>query len=180
MKNKIRDKYFICFAILFIVFELRGYTQNIGSVRLTTTKSIENLAKHEIISEDVIFTVVPRGLVISVATDDIFHYGGIMIKDSAHELLKNIADVIKKADKPCVIEGNALTQNDMDEISNIELSLMRADAIAEFFIKYCGISPNSLRAIGFGNMMPFDDNVSYKGHLNKRIDFVILNYEADR
>jgi DNA-directed RNA polymerase specialized sigma subunit len=67
VKNKIRDKYFICFAILFIVFELRGYTQNIGSVRLTTTKSIENLAKHEIISEDVIFTVVPRGLVISVA-----------------------------------------------------------------------------------------------------------------
>ena len=87
---------------------------------------------------------------------------------------------MKYINKPCVIEGNALTQSDTDTLSNIELSVIRADEIVEFMIKNNGIDPKILRAIGFGNIMPFNDNVSYKGHLDKRIDFVILNYEFER
>jgi flagellar motor protein MotB len=78
------------------------------------------------------------------------------------------------------VEGNALTQSDADMLSNMELSIIRADEIVEFLINKNQISPNLLRSIGFGNMMPFYDNVSYKGHMDKRIDFVIFNYETER
>ncbi len=174
------SKYFYFFAILFTVFNI--YTPEIvNGSEFSKTDEIKNFVKNELSDyKEIMFTSVPRGLVISVATDDLFSDGEAEILEDSHNFLKKIGKIINLIGKPCVIEGNALTQKEGDEISNIELSLMRADEIVEFLIKKCDISPNTLRAIGFGKMMPFDDNVSYKGHMNKRIDFVILNYEAKR
>ena len=182
MKNKTIIKYFIYLTILFTVFEYSpSFAQFIGNAQYTTTSAIENYAKEQLINNDnIIFSKVPRGLVISIATKDIFPDGGITIKDSAYPLLYELGKIIKHIGNPCVIEGNALTQKEYNKLSNIELSIIRADEIVSFLIKKCNISPNSIRAIGFGDIMPFDDNVSYKNHLDKRIDFVILNYEANR
>ena len=148
---------------------------------ITKTVSIEDFVKENLPnSESVVYTIVPRGLIISVATDFLFYEASDKIREEAYNFLYQIGSIIKYINKPCVVEGNALTQNDTDTISNIELSVIRADEIVEFMIKENKINPSLLKAIGFGNMLPFKDNVSYKGHMDKRIDFVILNYESER
>ena len=180
MKNKIEK--FVCFifslTFLFNVCAAGGENQTGG---VEKTSLIEDFVKENLPnSEHVIYTIVPRGLVISVATDFLFREASTEIHEDAYNFLYQIGSIVKYINKPCVVEGNALTQGDADILSNIELSIIRADEIVEFMIKMNGINPNLLRAIGFGNMLPFYDNVSYKGHMDKRIDFVILNYESER
>lgn len=183
MKNKIVKYLYFIFSLAFL-FEV-SFADEIpmqsGSVEVLKTRSIEDFVKENLPdSEHVVYTIVPRGLIISVATDFLFGYAGTEIHEDAYNFLYQIGSIVKYLNKPCVVEGNALTQSDDDSLSNIELSVIRADEIVEFLIKHNSINPVLLRAIGFGNMMPFDDNVSYKGHMDRRIDFVILNYESER
>ncbi len=183
MKNKMGKYLFFIFSLTFL-FDV-NYANEIpkqsGSVEVLTTRSIEDFVKENLPdSEHVIYTIVPRGLIISVATDFLFGYAGTEIHEGAYNFLYQIGSIVKYLNKPCVVEGNALTQSDEDKLSNIELSVMRADEIVEFLIKHNNVNPVLLRAIGFGDMLPFKDNVSYKGHMDKRIDFVILNYESER
>ena len=169
-------------AILFNV-SLADNLQEVqtGSAEINKTSSIEDFVKANLPnSEHVVYTIVPRGLIISVNTDFIFLNGSVEIHEGAYNFLYQIGSIVKYINKPCVVEGNALTQSDSDALSNIELSIIRADEIVEFLIKHNKINPVLLRAIGFGDMLPFNDNVSYKGHMDKRIDFVILNYESER
>lgn len=183
MKNKIVNFVYFMFSFTFL-FNVVNAVQPVpqkGSAEITKTRSIEDFVKENLPnSENVIYTIVPRGLIISVATDFLFLEGSTEIHEEAYNFLYQIGSIVKYINKPCVVEGNALTQSDADILSNMELSIIRADEIVEFLINKNQISPNLLRSIGFGNMMPFYDNVSYKGHMDKRIDFVIFNYETER
>ena len=183
MENKIGKFLYFIFSLTFlfnVCFAVETQVRK-GSAEVTKTSSIEDFVKENLPdSENVVYTIVPRGLIISVATDFLFGYAGTEIHERAYNFLYQIGSIVKYLNKPCVVEGNALTQSDEDTLSNIELSVIRADEIVEFLIKHNNINPVLLRAIGFGSMLPFKDNVSYKGHMDKRIDFVILNYESER
>ena len=145
------------------------------------TSTLMNFIKNNLPSDmKIIYTIVPRGLVISVPSVEIFDEKSFEIKDGAKAFLIRIGNLIKHIKKPCVIEGNVLTQQENDELSNLELSIIRAETLVEFLLKNSGIPTNKIQSIGFGEMSPFDDNVSYKEHLNRRIDFVILNYQWSR
>lgn len=188
MKNKIGEIiYFICFTILFSEVSSFGQTSTqriktgITAKKEVTTLSIEDFAKTKIPkNKGILYTIVPRGLVISVPTVLLFNDGKDDIKENAKPLLKEFGQIIQELGISCVVEGNALTQQENDELSNLELSIMRAEIIVEFLLKTTKIDPLKIRAIGFGEMLPFNDNVSYKGNLDKRIDFVILNYMQGR
>ena len=77
----------------------------------------------------------------------------------------------------CVIENH--TEED-DFTKNWELSISRASNIAEYMIKYRKVPIEKVFSLGFGETMPFRDNVAPKNGLNNRIDFVIIEYEARR
>ena len=171
--------YFMYLTFLFLVFELKAYSVE-AYYKIDSTLSIMNYLKNNLSDEKLLYNIVPRGLVISVPVAEIFDDGNFDIKYGANDFLFRLGKIIKFINKPCVVEGNALTQKDSDDMSNLELSIMRADRLVEFFINKSGIPPLMIRGIGLGDMAPFDDNVSYKEHLNRRIDFVILNYEWDR
>ena len=183
VKNKINKFIYFIFCV-FLAFVHKSFAQEdyySQKIEITRTKAVEDYVKSNLeVQDGITYTIVPRGLVISIATGVLFDEQKIDIKADSEKLLFKIGEIIKTIDKPCVVEGNALTQNECDEINNIELSIMRADNIVEFIIKNNHVLPEKIRAIGFGNMLPFNDNVSYTGKLNKRIDFVILNYEYER
>jgi flagellar motor protein MotB len=151
-----------------------------GYVSKFDNNSIKQYLKNNLVDKNIIYSIVPMGIVISVPTLEIFEDGHNEINENAKALLLKLGSIIKYIGKNCVIEGNALTQQESDEISNLELSIMRADKLVEFFIKNSDISPSMIRGLGFGDMAPFSDNVSYKKHLDKRVDFIILNYEWSR
>ena len=59
--------------------------------------------------------------------------------------------------------------------------MARANNIADYLI-YCGKIPTErVFPLGFGELMPFKENVSNKiTGFDKRIDFVIFDYEYER
>ena len=159
MKNKIREVvYFICFSILSGIF-----MPIFANCDYHITASLSNFNKY------ITYTNVPRGLVLSVDSSVFFEQNNDEIKESSKEFLDQIGEFIKLTDKPCVIEGNAKLNNNED-YTNWEISIARAQKIAEYLITVHQLSPQKIRAIGFGSIMP--------ENLTDRIDFVIINYEA--
>ena len=127
----------------------------------------------------IIYTKVPRGLVISFDSSIFFERESVELKDSSLELLNKISILISKVGKPCVIEANS-TEKDLRgdfKKSNLELTIVRAQNIAQYIVNTKLVTLNQIYAIGFGEIMPFRDNVDYREDMDNRIDFVIINYE---
>ena len=59
----------------------------------------------------------------------------------------------------------------------MELTIERAQNIAQYIVQTKLVSHSQIYAIGFGELMPFRDNVGYRDDMDNRIDFVIINYE---
>ena len=131
----------------------------------------------------VIYTLVPRGLVVSIEEDVFFQGNSIKLRQSSVVTLNAIIDVLNTIGNNCTIEshteGHDNPQGDFH--SNWEISMARANSITDYLV-YCGkISPDRVFALGFGDMMPFKDNVSsLHSGFDRRVDFVIFDYEESR
>lgn len=149
--------------------------------KYSITSEIEKLFRQNLnLGNHVKYTKVPRGLIVSINSSVFFDDGGDEIKEQSKHILDKIGDLIKYIDKQCVIEGNTErhTFEKSAYNSNWEISIVRAEKIADYLIKIKQIDPQKIRAIGFGEMMPFAQSVDYDKDMNNhRIDFVILNYE---
>lgn len=132
---------------------------------------------------NIIYTFVPRGLIISVDENHFFSGESICIKCSGATILDGIASVIAEIENDCTIESHTEghSNNSGDYKTNWEISMARANSIADYFI-YCKKIPTErVFPLGFGEIMPFNDNVSNKAiGFDKRIDFVIFDYEYER
>lgn len=193
MRNKIRRiKYFIYFIILsgFIIPTFASeISQNSHQItgQLTQNKynqssNIEDLfSKNLNLGNCIIYTKVPRGLVVSICSTVFFDEGQDILLESSKTILSTIAQILKTMNKSCSIESNT-AYNSYEKSkykSNWELSTVRAGKIADYLIKVEKVNPQKIHAIGFGEFMPFKSNVDYKNSMDKRIDFVILNYEKE-
>lgn len=156
--------------------------ENIQNYHITTglsenkynyTEQIENLFKTNITlpESSVIYTKVPRGLIISIESSIFFEENDDCIKEDSKIFLNQIGEVIKFLDKPCVIEGNSAINPEKPAIysQDWEISIMRAQKITQYLITNSKLNPGKIHPIGFGAMIP--------ELFTERIDFVILNYE---
>lgn len=126
---------------------------------------------------NIIYTKVPRGLIISIDERYFFDHDEVGIKESSLPILDSISATLKELQNLCVIENHT---EDKGVAENWELSVQRASNIAEYLVK-CGNLPNQrIFPLGFGEIMPFSDNVAPNGKMNNRIDFVIIEYEVKR
>ena len=147
------------------------------------TKNAENMFKENLnFSEQILFTYVPRGLIISIDEAVFFNENEEKIKQASLDTLNQIGYILNRIPQKFVIEGHTESNNpDLSRFTkNWELSLARANNIAKYLIRYAKVKPEKIFTVGFGEYMPFFDNVSNKANLNNRIDFVILEYEASR
>lgn len=120
-----------------------------------------------------------RGLVLSILEDILFDSGKAIIKPEGRETLVKVADVLKEdcLDKDVSIEGH--TDNVPIKYSgwtsNWELSTARASSVLHLFIDECGIKPDRLRVVGFGEYTPAASNDTEEGRQqNRRVEIVIL------
>jgi outer membrane protein OmpA-like peptidoglycan-associated protein len=73
------------------------------------------------------------------------------------------------------VEGH--TDNQGDDASNMDLSQRRANSVVAFLVKEA-IDPARLKAVGYGETVPVDDNKKAKGRENnRRVEFTIVNDE---
>lgn len=74
------------------------------------------------------------------------------------------------------VQITAHTDNQGSGAYNLQLSIKRARAVAEYLVEH-GISPDRLRAIGAGESQPIYRNDNESGRQrNRRVDFKVLNY----
>lgn len=125
----------------------------------------------------IIYTKVPRGLVISVDEKCFFDEGEIRIKESSLDILNSISHLLNRLPNYCVIENHTEEQGAGE---NWEISMARASNLVEYMIKFRKVPTDKVFSLGFGETMPFQDNVGLIKGLNNRIDFVIIDYEARR
>lgn len=149
----------------------------------TSMEDIEMLFRENVKPDgEMIFTYVPRGLIISIEEDVFFSENNEKIRQSGALILNDIGDILNQTSSVCVVEGHTESVNpELTSFkSNWELSLARANNIARYLMRCLKVNPNNLVSMGFGEFMPFIDNVSEKAELNNRIDFVILHYDENR
>ena len=151
------------------------------------------------LKDGIIYTKVPRGLIVSIDERYFFSEGEARIKESSLCILNTIILILHKLPNYCVVENHTQDNNLSGTAFNddCEISLARSTNIVQYMIKYGKLSPKQLFALGYGQYMPFRGNVkSYdadkgvptgmaasktsKNKMNRRIDFVILEYEARR
>ena len=128
------------------------------------------------------YTQVPRGIILSVAQTEIFEDNSSKISPDGKILLKKIAELLKKFENDCTIEShneNSIIKSDTGEQS-WETSILQATALADFLTNELGIESSRLFPIGFGEIMPFRDNVAPADFPDNRVDFVIFDYTASR
>lgn len=134
------------------------------------------------LKDGIIYTKVPRGLIVSINEQYFFDRGAIKIRKSSLPILDALISVFNTLDTYCIIEDHSDPDgvDDSNYKSNWELTIARSSNIVQYFIRCGCINPDKVFGFGFGEFMPFKDNVAETGDMDNRIDFVFIDYEAKR
>lgn len=124
----------------------------------------------------------PRGLVISVLSDNVlFSAGEAELRAPALRILDKIAGLLTDIDHHIAVEGHTcdLPIRTARFPSNWELSAARACTVVRYLTDRWRIPPTRLAATGYADSRPVAPNTSEEGRvLNRRVDLVIVGREA--
>jgi chemotaxis protein MotB len=140
---------------------------------------LEDKLSREIGDKQVLLELAGRGLVITMANDILFDSGKAKLKKDAKSVLNKIANVLGETvpDRDIGVEGHT------DNVpiarsgwkSNWELSSARATSVLYYLIDECGIAPQRLAAIGYGEYRPIESNDTKSGRSrNRRVEIIVL------
>lgn len=193
MSNKIIKILYFTFLTIFIGMntayaqtnsvQTSGVSTNAISHYRRPTKEIEQIFKQNLSPDiKVIYTTVPRGLIVSFDSHLFFEEGKDAILNSAKPILDKISSVLKSLSNECIIESNIQTENLCGSCYKTlwELSIIRADEIADYLITTGQIHPSLIRSTGYGELQPLFYAKKEITEMENRIDFVIINYEKTR
>ncbi|MGZ3416879.1 MAG: OmpA family protein [Polyangiales bacterium] len=113
-----------------------------------------------------------RGMVITLSGSVLFPTGQSTLLPGAQVQLDKVADALKtQTERHFVVEGHTDTQG--TESANQILSQKRAEAVREYLIVH-GVAPDSISAVGKGQLQPIADNKTVEGRaMNRRVEIVI-------
>ena len=176
---------YLVILILILIF-CSGFSDSVINIALTYQPGVDKLenAFKSVMPEicGTVYTKVPRGLIISIDEKCFFNEGEARIKESSLYILDIISCMLRSLPNYCVVENH--TENNNFENSEYsedwELSMARSANIVEYMIKYRKLPSEQLFSLGYGQYMPFKDNVGVDEGMDRRIDFVMLEYEAKR
>lgn len=184
---KIYGVLFLILSVLFLGIKtvcFASETVYINAVINNKATDVMNMLE-KVLPEDipVVYTVVPRGLIVSIKEDIFFKGDNILLNKSSAAVLDAIVSVLRRIGNNCTVESHTEGHNNPQGVyrTNWEISMARAESIADYLI-YCGQIPASrVFTLGYGDCMPFRDSVSAsKKGFDRRIDFVIFDYEYKR
>ena len=133
--------------------------------------------------DQVVVTVSDRGVVISLSEQLMFDEGSARLRPEAMRIIFKIGNVLSNLPNDISVEGH--TDSAIPErsiyIDNWGLSAARASRVTAYLNEQMRISPNRLRAVGFGATAPLVPNNSEANmRLNRRVDIVILSMHPVR
>ena len=125
--------------------------------------------------------VDPRGLVISIGTDEVlFETGSAEISSLGEEIIATIAPPLVDIGNEVHVEGHTDTQPiHRPDYDNWNLSSDRALAVLRELKDEHELAPPRLAAIGFGEHRPADTNETAEGRQrNRRVEILVVSEEA--
>jgi len=134
------------------------------------------LSKFGII-EGIVVSRDQRGVVLSFGDALLFESGSADLRKEARPLLATAASLIKRSQRPIVIEGHAdnIPLRSERYSSNLELSAARAARTYSLLIDEEAVSPDRLSASGYGEYRPIASNATPEGRTrNRRIDIIFV------
>jgi chemotaxis protein MotB len=120
--------------------------------------------------------VKDRGAVILQVKESIlFDPGSRRLKSSAYPVLRKIANLVRPLPLALRIEGHTDNSPSADpDMSNWDLSVLRAVAVLKFLVEEKLIPLERLAAVGYGDQHPVALNSTEEGRaLNRRVEFVL-------
>lgn len=118
-----------------------------------------------------------RGLVVSVASDDIlFALGSTVISELGREVIAVVSETLDGFPNPLMVEGHTDDLPlDRGGYTNWNLSTDRAVAVLKQMIEEHELPPARVGAVGYGEYHPIDTNETEAGRArNRRVDIVVL------
>ena len=160
-----------------------GNTGNsLGQAELDNLSEIEAqinaLLQAEGMTAEITTDIDSRGLIISLNNAILFESGSAEIKVENEDALIKVAQVINTLDNYIRIEGHTDNRPISTAIypSNWELSTARASSVVRLFINDCGVAPDKVVAVGYGENKPIAENDTEEGRAkNRRIDIIVLS-----
>ncbi len=114
----------------------------------------------------------PEGVALVLTDDLLFELGSAELRDPAHELLQQIAQVILTTSAPVNISGHTDSTGGPD-FDNYRLSAARAMAVTEFMLQQ-EIPPDRLSVSGYGPDRPVASNATREGRQqNRRVEILL-------
>ena len=147
------------------------------SINICFADEVENLFV-ENVHVPMLFTYVPRGLIVSIDDKYFFNSGSVKINDYGTKNLSDIANVINKLQNDIVVESHYADENLKDTLYKElwELSLAKANNITKYLMRCEGVKAERIFSLGYGEIAPLVENEGF----TNRVDFVVLDYKAKR
>ena len=122
-----------------------------------------------------------RGLVVSIASDDIlFALGSTTINDLGREVIRVVSETLDGYPNPLFIEGHTDdVPLDRNGYTNWNLSTDRAVEVLKLMIEEHELPSDRVGAVGYGEYHPLGTNDTAAGRArNRRVDIVVLVEEV--
>ncbi len=123
-----------------------------------------------------------RGLVISIKDTLLFASGSDQLTPAARAIIAKVGTALVMIPNYIRVEGHTdnLAINTERFPSNWELSVLRASNVMHVLVNDCGLSPQRLSVIGYGEYRPLVPNLDPASQSrNRRVDIVVLKRQYD-
>lgn len=126
-----------------------------------------------------------RGLVITFLAEVFFAPGKDVISSKGKGSLEKVAEVLNGSVSGSNIAVEGHTDSDPIKLSgwksNWELSAARALSVLHFLIDECGVAPQRVSEVGYGEFRPIASNDTPEGKKqNRRVEIIILPEKITR
>ncbi len=119
----------------------------------------------------------PDGIRLRLLASHFYEPGEWKLKRTASKEIEAVAKILKDLGRNITVEGHSDNAPMKGEMSNWELSTMRATSVLRYMIEKENFSPTKVQAAGYADTRPIADNRSPSGRsLNRRIE-IRINYE---
>lgn len=119
------------------------------------------------------------GFQIRLLARHFFDPGSYQVKRDSLKEMDQVAKVLKDLGRPLIIEGHTDSLPAKGNLTNWELSALRATSVVHYFISAQNFPPMKLAAAGYADQRPIHHNGTEAGRaLNRRIE-IHVRYDSE-
>lgn len=114
------------------------------------------------------------GIRVRLLAAHFFAPGSYQVNQNTHKELLNVAAVVRELGRRVTIEGHTDSTPMRGNLTNWDLSSLRATQVVRFFIEQANFPPTSIGGTGFADVRPVASNATAESRaLNRRIEIKV-------